>query len=95
MSECDECNANFSADRLGRTVIATTDGRHLDSGITRAPGEHTNPVDRPGIVEKFHTLTGPVLSSARARQIEAMVFGLDTGSGKLRVELEDLYRPAK
>ncbi|MEM7427698.1 MAG: MmgE/PrpD family protein [Pseudomonadota bacterium] len=72
--ECDECNANFPADRLGRTVIETRDGRRLDSGIVRAPGEHTEPIDRAGLVTKFHQLAGPALGDGRARRIEEAVF---------------------
>ncbi len=94
VSECDECNANFPADRLGRTVITTTDGRRLDSGIVRAPGEHTNPIDRAGLIEKFHTLTGPVLNDQRRRQIEQAVFGLGARGAKLTNLTGLLYPPA-
>ncbi|CAN0484063.1 unnamed protein product, partial [Discosporangium mesarthrocarpum] len=83
VSECDHCNANFPADRLGRTVITTTDGRRLDSGIVRAPGEHTNPIDRAGLIEKFHTLTSPVLTADHRSQIEQAVFGLGAPGMKL------------
>lgn len=94
VSECDECNANFPADRLGRTVIITTDGRRLDSGIVRAPGEHTNPIDRAGLIEKFHTLTGPVLNEERRSQIEQGVFGLARPEAKLTNLTGLLYPPA-
>ena len=40
-------------DRLGRTVVETKDGKRLDSGIVRAPGEHTNPVNRASIIDKY------------------------------------------
>lgn len=74
--ECDTCNAAFPADRLGRTVLITRDGRRLDSGITRAPGEPSTRVDRTGITAKFHRLSDSVLGADRAGQIEATVFGL-------------------
>ncbi|MEM1197769.1 MAG: MmgE/PrpD family protein [Pseudomonadota bacterium] len=93
VSECDECNANFPADRLGRTVIVTTDGRRLDSGIVRAPGEHTNPIDRAGLIEKFHGLTEPVLAKDRRLEIERAVFGLRDPGAKLRDLAELLYAP--
>ncbi|MCP5082574.1 MAG: MmgE/PrpD family protein [Alphaproteobacteria bacterium] len=95
VSECDECNANFPADRLGRTVITTTDGRRLDSGIVRAPGEHTNPIDRNGLIEKFRTLTGPVLDDQRRSQIEQAVFGLGAPGAKLTDLTGLLYPPAR
>ncbi|MEM9138735.1 MAG: MmgE/PrpD family protein [Pseudomonadota bacterium] len=77
LAACDQCNANFPADRLGRTVLVLKDGRRLDSGITRAPGEHTNPIDRDGIIAKFDDLTAPVLSRDRAERIKDTVFALD------------------
>lgn len=76
VAECDQCNANFPADRLGRTVVKTTDGRRFDSGIVRAPGEHVNPVDRAGIVDKFDAFAGPVLGQNRAGRIKDAVFAL-------------------
>jgi len=77
VAECDHCNENFPADRLGRTVITTKDGRRMDSGIVRAPGEHKYPVNRAGIISKFHALTGPALNPDKAKNIETAVFSLD------------------
>ena len=77
VTECDECNANFPADRLGRTIIQTRDGRHLDSGLVRAPGEASNPIEREGIVDKFRSLSHPVLGVQRAGEIEKAVFNLE------------------
>ena len=91
--ECDHCNANFPADRLGRTVIHLGDGRTLDSGITRAPGEHSNPIPRDGIVEKFHALAGPSLGAKRAQAIETLVMALQD-SGTSARGLADLIYPA-
>ena len=89
VTECPECNDNFPQDRLGRTVIETQDGQRFDSGIVRAPGEHTNPVDRAGIIDKYQEFVRPVLSNSRAKQIEEVVFGLDRADVSLR-ELTDL-----
>lgn len=93
VSECDECNANFPADRLGRTVLVLKDGRRLDSGITRAPGEAVNPVDRAGIIAKFRAFADPVLGSARSRAIEGAVFTLHDSAVPFR-QLSDLVYPA-
>lgn len=84
ISECAECNDNFPQDRLGRTVVTTKDGRRLDSGIVRAPGEHTNPIDRAGIVDKYRSFARPVLGDDRADLIEKAVFGLDDSGAMLR-----------
>ena len=89
VTECPECNDNFPQDRLGRTVIETQDGQRFDSGIVRAPGEHTNPVDRAGIIDKYQEFVRPVLSNSRAKQIEEVVFGLDRADVSLR-ELTDM-----
>ena len=93
VQECDHCNANFPADRLGRTVIHLTDGQVLDSDITRAPGEHTNPIDRDGIVAKFHELAGPALGAGKAEAIEIAVLGLNQPSADAD-RLGDLIYPA-
>ncbi len=93
VSECSHCNEHFPEDRLGRTVVETRDGQRLDSGIVRAPGEHTNPVDRAGIIDKFRAFATPVLGNHRARQIEQAVFELDR-KNFLATELTDLLYPA-
>jgi 2-methylcitrate dehydratase PrpD len=93
VTECSECNDNFPHDRLGRTVVETRDGKRLDSGIVRAPGEHTNPVDRAGIIDKYREFAFPVLGSSRANQIEETVFSLDR-LDMFSSELTDLLYPA-
>lgn len=93
VSECDHCNANFPADRLGRTIVITKDGRRLDSGITQAPGEHTNPVDRNGIIEKYRAFTHPVIGKDRADRIEEAVFAMSNSDAKLS-DLTSLVYPA-
>jgi len=93
VQECDHCNANFPSDRLGRTVLILKDGRRLDSGITRAPGEAVNPVDRAGIIEKYRAYAGPVLGDDRTRSIEGAVFGLHQADRKLTDLTEHLYAP--
>ena len=90
--ECDECNANFPQDRLGRTVIKTHDGKVLDSGIVRAPGEHTNPIDRIGIIKKYREFVLPVLAEERTTNIQNCVFSLDNKNMLLK-ELTDFLYP--
>ena len=94
VAECDQCNASFPQDRLGRTVIETRDGRRLDSGLVRAPGEHTNPIDRAGIVSKYRDFVAPVLDDGRVRQIEDMIFGLDQPDRLSSDFCELVYPPA-
>ena len=93
VSECDHCNANFPADRLGRTIVVTKDGRRLDSGITRAPGEHTNPVERDGIIDKYRAFTHPVIGQERADRIEKVVYAMDDPKVRLS-DLTGLVYPA-
>ena len=59
----------------------------------RAPGEHTNPIDRAGLIDKFHTLTAPLLAEDRRKQIEDAVFALSTPGAKLSDLSELLYAP--
>ena len=93
IAECSKCNDNFPRDRLGRTVIETRDGQRLDSGMVRAPGEHTNPVNRAGIVDKYREFVRPVLDPDRATRIEEAVFRLDRDD-MLASQLTDLLYPA-
>ncbi|MCP4181904.1 MAG: MmgE/PrpD family protein [Hyphomicrobiales bacterium] len=93
VEECDECNADFPQDRLGRTILELKDGRRVDSGIARAPGEHVNPIERSGIIGKFDAFTHPVLASNRAKNIKKAVFALDEQEYRAR-DLTDLLYPA-
>lgn len=91
--ECDHCNANFPSDRLGQVIVITNSGERLDSGIVRAPGEHTNPIDRTGIIEKFDDFTTPVLSSERAEAIKSAVFRLNDPQTAFQAATDLLYSP--
>jgi len=93
VSECDECNANFPQDRLGRTVVVTKDNRRLDSGIVRAPGEHTEPIDRQGIIDKYRTFSTPNLGAERSREIEEAVYAMDAPDRLARSLTDLLYQP--
>ena len=93
--ECDHCNANFPADRLERTVVITNSGERLDSGITRAPGEHTNPVDRAGIIEKFDAFVAPIISEDRTKAIKSAVFALHDAHIATSNMTDLLYSPVK
>lgn len=90
--ECEECNASFPHDRLGRTVIETENGQRFDSGIVRAPGEHTSPVNRAGIIEKYRAFAHPALGVERMKHIEQAVFSLDRKDTPLS-SLTDLLYP--
>ena len=92
VEECAECNAGFPQDRLGRTILELKDGQRLDSGITRAPGEHVNAIDRSGIISKFDVFTDHILARNRAENIKKAVFALDNPDSKA-VDLTDLLYP--
>ena len=54
---------------------------------------HTEPIDRAGLMEKFHGLAGADLGAERAEKIERAVFGLDE-EGQLVSDLAALlYEP--
>jgi 2-methylcitrate dehydratase PrpD len=89
--ECEHCNTNFPADRLGRTVIKTRDGQTFDSGIVRAPGERVNPVGRDGIVDKFYALTDAKLLRSQGNRIEEAVFGLSAEDAAISTLQECLF----
>lgn len=89
--ECPHCVEHFPADRLGRTVIVTKDGQRLDSGIVRAPGEHTAPIDREGIERKFFGLVEPVMTENDAQALVQATYGLDTATSSLRTLSDRLF----
>lgn len=91
--ECDHCNAKFPEDRLGRTVITTTGGDRLDSGIVQAPGEHTAPIDRAGLIEKFRKFTNAVLPNESSKQIERATFSLSNDGFSVSELTSLLYHP--
>ena len=92
--ESDHCNANFPADRLGQTIVITKDGKRLDSGIVRAPGEHTEPIDRAGLIEKYHVFADPIIGASRANDIKNAVFSLNEPDAKFSNLTSLLYEPA-
>ncbi len=93
VTECSICNDNFPQDRLGRTIITKKTGKVLDSGIVRAPGEHTNPVDRNQIIAKFRAFSHPSAGVERSNAIEQAIFSLDTSGVKLS-DLSDSLFPS-
>ncbi len=91
VAECDHCNANFPADRLGRVVLHLKDGRSFDSGIVQAPGEATAPISRMGLIEKFHAYATSALGKDRSTAIEAAVFTLENPNSRYMDLAELLY----
>ena len=93
VSECAHCNDNFPADRLGHVAVVRRDGARLESGMVRAPGEHTDPIDRSGIVAKFQALTSHVFSADAATAVQRFSLELTDMAAKCGPLEQRIYGP--
>jgi 2-methylcitrate dehydratase PrpD len=76
VTEDDEANAAFPADRLARVIVRLKDGRELRSGMTRAVGDPDVPLSDAALIEKFEGLTVPALGRDRADRLREACLGL-------------------
>jgi aconitate decarboxylase len=67
-----------------RLRITLNDGQHLEAFVEQPRGGPLQPLTNGEIVEKFRTLTAPIVDAERSERIEATVLGLE--------ELEDVHR---
>jgi 2-methylcitrate dehydratase PrpD len=77
--EDEEIQKNFPAKRQARVEIITDDGRVFDSGVVDAPWGDA--ADRPAdqdLIEKFQVVTGPVLGKTRAKELQDMIWNLES-----------------
>ena len=73
-----EIQKGFPANRQARVEIKTTDGRVLDSGVVDAPwgGSADRPTDQD-LIEKFQSVTEPVLGQTRAGKLQDLIWNLE------------------
>ncbi len=88
ITENDDHNARFPAERLARVTIELTDGTRWESADTHATGDPHTALTDSQIRTKFHTLADPVIGPDRAGEIEAAVD--EFGSGRPFSGLADL-----
>lgn len=73
-----EIQKGFPAKRQARVEITTTDGRAFDSGLVDAPwGVSANRPTDQDLVEKFQTVTAPVLGETRGRELQDLIWNLE------------------
>ena len=77
ITECDDCNARFPAERWASATLHLRDGRRIQSPAMEARGNPHNPLSDDEIAAKFQALASPVLG-ARAEDIEEVVVTLET-----------------
>jgi len=68
----------FPAKRQARVEITTTDGRVFDSGVVDAPWvlSANRPTDQD-LIEKFRTVTGPILGETRRQELQDTIWNLE------------------
>ncbi len=69
VTEDDEANAAFPADRLARVRISLADGQTHESEMMKAVGDPENPISDDDLHAKFTSLAAPVLGEVRAAQL--------------------------
>lgn len=76
VTEDDEANAAFPADRLARITIKLRDGQELKSGMTKAVGDPDDPLSDEDLAGKFYGLTQPLLGDDRSNALQETCLGL-------------------
>jgi len=73
-----EIQKGFPANRQARVEITTIDGNVFDSGLVDAPwGVSTDRPTDQDLIEKFQTVTGPVLGKIRAKELQDLIWNLE------------------
>lgn len=78
-----EFSADFPQQRWARVRVELFDGRHLDSGPTRAKGDPDSPLGATAIREKFRSFGESVCEARQVRELERRVDDLGTGDGSI------------
>ncbi|MCC7446343.1 MAG: MmgE/PrpD family protein [Anaerolineae bacterium] len=91
--EDDGYNTKFPAERWAHVSFVLNDGTRLTSDPAIARGNPENPLSDAELDAKYHTLTEPVLGTARAGQIRGCVADLASDHYQLDPLLELLLIP--
>ncbi|MCC6198300.1 MAG: MmgE/PrpD family protein [Burkholderiales bacterium] len=91
--EAGEFSRRFPAERWARVRVVLRDGRGFESAPAQARGGPENPFSDDEIAQKYHALAGPVLGTARAARIEALVAALTTDDAACDALRDELARP--
>ncbi|NQV43329.1 MAG: MmgE/PrpD family protein, partial [Rhodospirillales bacterium] len=76
ISEDDDYNTRFPAERLARAVIELKDGRRLESPTTQAEGDPETPLSPDIFHQKFLDLAIPMLGDGKAAKVWNMAGSL-------------------
>jgi len=77
VTESDEFNARFPAERLATVLVELDDGAAYESAPTQPRGVPADPMDRAAIVDKFRAYATPTLGDETATALEAAVMQLE------------------
>ncbi len=95
LTESEEYNHKFPAERWARAIVTLTDGSKLVSPPAVARGNPENPLSDAEIRAKYRAYSAPVLGAARGKAIESCVDDLDAPKTPLKKFLDLLLKPAK
>ncbi|MEM9148318.1 MAG: MmgE/PrpD family protein [Pseudomonadota bacterium] len=95
VSEDEECNDRFPAQRCARVAIVLTDGRRLQSGLTEARGDPEAPLPMSEVRAKYRALAEPVMGRDRANALESMIDALGREGSSGQDVLRLMVEPAK
>jgi len=94
LAEDADFSQRFPAERWARLRITLADGRTVTSEPARARGNPENPLSDAELIAKYRALAVPVLGSARAARIEAIIDALPTDAVALPSLLDALLDAA-
>ena len=94
LSESEDFNRRFPAERWAQVTLQLRDGRRITSEPATARGDAATPLSDDEISAKFHGLAGPVLGRERAKRLEEGVGALASAGGNLN-QFDDVLFPSE
>lgn len=77
VEETDECNNLFPDASANRVEIVTKSGEKFSELVQYHRGHHQNPLTDEEIEQKFHSLTGDLLSLANRKELLSLLWNLE------------------
>jgi len=78
ITENDECNRRFPAERISEVTLHLKTGQKISSGIATAIGDPEDPPSAADMIAKFETLAEPVIGSVQTRNILDAIESVET-----------------
>ena len=83
ITESEECNRRFPAERISEVTLYLKNGTSIHSGIATAIGDPEDPPSIEEMTAKYRTLAGPVIGTEVAVEILAAIENVEADLANL------------